>query len=84
MPVWVLWLMRQQRCRLGRTWFRFFHRWFHKGFTRARAWEWSLPVLAGAGSGRPRTHMAEVGAGASQSFWLCGDTKCFPLWHPLC
>lgn len=54
-PRRVVWLTRQWRRSLGRTRFRSFHRWFHKGFSRARAHGESLPVLIRAGSGRPQT-----------------------------
>lgn len=37
-------------------------------------WEWE----------DTNSHIVEVSAGASQSFWLCGDAKCWLLWHLLC
>lgn len=39
-------------------------------------WGWELEAT--------NSHIAEVGAGASHSFWLCGDAKCFSLRRLLC
>lgn len=40
------------------------------------------PSSWGLGVGSHKHTIAEVSAGASQSFWLCGDAKCLPLRHP--